>query len=744
MRPRSLGAASTALSTGLALTLSLTAASAGTAQAAPGGSGAHAARPTTKVVARRATTVTLPTGDHVMVSGSSKKPQIRLQPAATSGPGRVLVSHRVGNHLYVMPAVAEPYLGRFLDPGLFDVTRLEANLKANGHLPVRISYQGATPAVPGVKITSHRSGVAKGYLTAASAPKFGRALTARWKADRKAGFPRRSTLFTGVTRMVPDLPSKALVKPHYPMHTLIIKTIGPDGKPQPEGFIVLINVDNGAKYNGFVEAVDGEARVSVPTGNYSVAGDDLQYNEAANTGTFRLTTVNEYKVTGSGQTLTLDYRTATQRASVTTPKPADLVNYTFGWNRSDAAGNSSLGDFYGMDAGTDLLITPGGPAKVGKLSVTQNWQLVAPGSTPAYSFDLATVADRIPADLHSTFQDGDLGTVDSSYYGDGKATDAGFVRMPEFPGSDGGFGSFIRVPQGTHRAEYVGTTGAKATWFETLLANYDSFDDPGFVDAPDRTVPVGTTQTVDWLRGPLGAGIPKQSGDFAYCYACRTAKKLEISVAPFLDSDPTHSGELFGAEDGLPVARFRFYRNGKKVHDEDDELGGQLTVPAAKATYKAVIDVDRRLQEPRQSTSSRTEYGFSSAKGGAGKLPSTWACGLGDTKNCRVLPVLQAKVDLPVSLTGTLPAGKSTVTVTVARVQHAPASAPKTVVLEFRPAGWSWTSVKLTSAGGGKYTGTLDATDFGGALADLRVSATDKGGSSYRQTVLRAFTVAGS
>jgi hypothetical protein len=51
--------------------------------------------------------------------------------------------------------------------------------------------------------------------------------------------------------------------------------------------------------------------------------------------------------------------------------------------------------------------------------------------------------------------------------------------------------------------------------------------------------------------------------------------------------------------------------------------------------------------------------------------------------------------------------------------------------------------VKVTSTGSGRYRGTLNAGRYAGRFADVRVTAADKGGSTIRQTVLRAFRVAG-
>jgi hypothetical protein len=165
--------------------------------------------------------------------------------------------------------------------------------------------------------------------------------------------------------------------------------------------------------------------------------------------------------------------------------------------------------------------------------------------------------------------------------------------------------------------------------------------------------------------------------------------------------------------------------------------------PTGKTKYRAVIDVDRRLVNPLQSTISQTDLTFTSSATSDAKLAKSWDCYLGS--GCRVLPIVQAKLALPTDLNGRLPVGKSTVTVTVAPIQGARASASTSATLKIRPPGLDWRTVKLTSVGGGKYTGTINNTAaLAGLNIDVLFTGADKAGSTFKQTVLRAYTVAGS
>ena len=78
--------------------------------------------------------------------------------------------------------MAAAYLSRGLDPSLFEVGAL-ARAESGGRLPVRVSYAGAAPSLPGVTITSASSGTARGYLTLAGARVFGAALERQFAGD---------------------------------------------------------------------------------------------------------------------------------------------------------------------------------------------------------------------------------------------------------------------------------------------------------------------------------------------------------------------------------------------------------------------------------------------------------------------------------------------------------------------------------------------------------------------------------
>ena len=676
-------------------------------------------------------TYTLVTGERVHLVGPSGHERVVVDPHHGRAAGAALAVRRLGQHLYVYPVALEPLLGRSVDLALFDLHAAQAD--GRGRIAVRLSYSKGRPVVPGVHVSSAQGGVARGYVTPRSAAAFGAALRKQAATAGTGG-----ALFDGVDKISSVRDSTPPATARFPMKTLVIKVLGQDGKPQRGGLLALLNVDDGLKYGAIVLVDRGEARVSVPTGTYSAFSDDFVEGKTEDTGTLSITTVNEYVVTGAGQTLTIDHRTATVRPSIGTPRPAESAGLVLECDRVDATESAGVGFGGFVTPGIDLRLAPSAPARVGSLSLVESWTLAERGAkVPAYVYSVASVDDHIPAQARRTFRAQDLATVKSIYDGEGSGTRGGFSRAAEFPDSDAG-GIITPVARGTRRTEYAGAVGAPAQWSDTMLVNYDSDEDSGFFDRDARSLPAGSTTSQEWFRGPLGAGIPVQ-GDQGFCFGCRSGNTLSLGLVPVTDSNPLHFGGLAAAGDELPVARFRLYRGSRLVTDEDDATGAEVKVTKKKKTYRAVLDVDRRETGARLSTQSQTELTFSSARNKGAKLPDDWFC---DGRTCRVLPLLQARASLATNLQGQLSLGRSTVTVVVAQVEKAKKSPVTSAGLEYRPAGGDWVRVDLRRDSEGVYRGVIDDRDDPGTVADLRVSATDKAGSAYRQTVARAFSVA--
>jgi hypothetical protein len=125
-------------------------------------------------------------------------------------------------------------------------------------------------------------------------------------------------------------------------HTLILDGISNTGGPLRLAFDVLLNMDDGRKFAGFVFMVRGEARASVPLGTYAALFDSLEFSSDGSA-TIREIVVNDIAVTGTQPPVTIDARTATAVPSVTTPMSTVPLGLTTELDFSDEARHFQLG-----------------------------------------------------------------------------------------------------------------------------------------------------------------------------------------------------------------------------------------------------------------------------------------------------------------------------------------------------------------------------------------------------------------
>lgn len=693
--------------------------------------------------------VTLVTGDSVRVGRDAKgRAIVQGLPAIRSGAGAAFQTVTSSKHTYVIPASARPYLGRFLDPALFDVTALAG---AGARIPVRLTFSGAAaPTVPGVTVTSSSAGTASGYLTAASARRFGAALAAQYKADAKGHFPSRTTLF-GATKVIAGMSVPPVVSPKFPMRTLIIRVLGSDGAPVPFGIVSVYNTDSFAKFLNFAFVQDGEARVSVPLGTYGFDTAVDQVDAAGNLAGFGVVTKSDYVVSAQNQVVTIDGRTATSRLSVRTPRSADQQVEEFDIARLDTAGTGEFSSGYAMLGTGTIDVAPAAVPTSGTLTSGASWVLTgSPTSGTPYAYSLHfDGANGIPAKQAYSVSTRGLSTLKSRIYVDAVPRSGGLLTYPMTPGSSFGGGWSFPVQLPSNLITYVNAIPG-AVWFTTVFGSPDPFNDPfaGVIDDAPRLAPARTTLSADWGRGPVLPNVPVETSgtvaSFGFdCPTCRTAKQLQVALDFATDSTPGHVYETFASLDGTPVARLRIYRNGALISDENDTGFAQVAVPAASGTYRILDEVDRRPSLALQSLTTRTDITFVSAAGQGGALPSSWTCSLGT--GCTVLPLLRTSVSLPTNLVGSVPLGTSSIKLVLSHIQGAPRTAISSGLVEVRRAGSGWTKLPITSLGGGSFRATLKTTTKdAGASFDLRVTGTDRAGGRIVQTSTSAFAAAGS
>ena len=220
--------------------------------------------------------VVLLNGDKIITSATPGGTRFGSVVSAAKGINGALVTLRLGRKTYEVPVAALPYLGRGLDPSLFDVTALIGR-ETGGRLPVRVGFQGRPPALPGVQVTHKGSAAEDGYLTASSAKLFGAALARQFRADHPRGSYGKDGMFArGVSVSLAGTTPRPVVTPAFVMHTLTVRGTNLSGKPAEGDFAFVFNVDNSSLFSDPIESLNdffhGVAKFSVPGGHYWALG----------------------------------------------------------------------------------------------------------------------------------------------------------------------------------------------------------------------------------------------------------------------------------------------------------------------------------------------------------------------------------------------------------------------------------------------------------------------------------------
>lgn len=706
---------------------------------------AAAAPATASPATAPSTSVALITGDVVLV-GRGNHATVSVLPRVRTGAAGSFQTVRSGSSVRVIPAVAVPYLGRELDPALFDVTALAAAHTAR--LPVRIAFRpgAAQHAVPGVTVTSTTGTVATGYLTAGSARRFGQALADQVRADAAAGWHRGTGLFAGISTVGYGGSVSPVAQPRFPMFTVRIRVLDQTGAPAQFAFLSIVNTDDARRYGNFPFLDAGEVRISVPAGHYSLFAEIPEFRAD---GGFvdRLVNVSDVTVTGATTLPVVDARTAKTQVGVTTPRPATVDDQEVTWNRVDEIGNS-LSSSFGSGAGSQVLVAPGKPAVHGELHWSNAWHLTGTGNR--YTYDLKWGADgAIPTRQRFTASATNLSTLTVHYYSDVPDRPTLSFRFGILPSDF--FISAIGAPvvEPSTRVEYVGGS-PEVVWSQQLIG-FSFFDETTFLDGDfwvdgNRHYEPGQQATVRWERQPLHPSLDRDTGadSFFFCPACRVGDSLGVAVVPLADSDPGHAGFLdqVGPTPIGPVTastRLRVFRGSTLLSDERDVTGTVVSGPAARQRYRVLYEQHRAAPWIRLGTAATTEWGFDSSRPATRTAPAGWICPDG-TGDCAVLPLLVPSYEVPTDGLGRVPAGPGTVVVGFAATQGAPASpVDRATVSWSTDDGRTWTEAVVRSLGGGRWSAAVGNPV--GHTVSLRVTGHDRAGATITQTLVRAYAV---
>jgi hypothetical protein len=553
-------------------------------------------------------------------------------------------------------------------------------------------------------------------------------------AERQPGFdPARydvSALLRGDTTAPPPA-----VQPAYPMRTLTVNAVDERGNPIPSAILNVFNNDDSRKYDRAIALFNGLAKVSVPDGHYSAEIDVPAYDTAGNLTAVRAV-FTDFTVDGAPTAVGLDARTATNTASVSTPRPANLVGQDYFWFRGPDEQTGTPFD-WNLPPGVPFYFSDNDPGGVGVQHFYVHDRFDSPaGTARPYTYDVEFTTDGVLAgSQHHRVRDADLAVLDTRYRS-ATARTGSILPFDFLPWEEIQYRQYYPVAEPRARTEYV--TGNLGLIYQSYLEPSGHGDPATELWASGyHAYKAGQHATVDWRRGPLVPGLPSDSGDGTgsdnvshyHCPACREGDTLSLSLAPLTDGEPDHGG---APAPGTATSRLHLFQGDTQLADLAD-TGTDVTVGPDPAGYRLVYD------QSGGGPTTHTEWTFRSQHSGAATVPSYWTCGASGKTNltdCSALSLLTLGYRLDERLDGSIGTGPQAMTLTVGHTSGAPAVpvGTPTVAVSYDH-GATWTSVPAVPCGNGAFR--VRWTGAAGTLS-LRVTASDSAGATVTQTALDA------
>lgn len=674
------------------------------------------------------------------------------------GPPRLAVAQPAGSLSAVLsffacgrrsevPATALPYLGRGLDPSLFSLSALQ-RAEQGGRLPLRISYRGARPELPGVTITQTGHGRADGYLTAESARRFGTALRRQFLADHARGSYGTDGLFArGVSISLPGA-ARPRGRADFPEHILTVRGTSLAGRPDSGDLVEVFDVGHCFRLIESNIFFHGVTKFAVPSGR------DWAVGEFASKSGLRLVVLPQFSV-DRNTTVRLDERRATSRITFSTPRPARAVTHSFTVIRSS---RSTVMGFGWMAVGGDLWVSPvRRPPSFGTLQAYTGGQLTSPpgpGTPYAYTLDFPAPRGTIPAQ-HYVARAAGLATIRENFFQDVPGTGHWITTGGTAAqwAVDGGLSLALPVRMPGRQIQYL-SAGPRMFW-QTQTAGPDFL---GGQAGPIRSYRAGRQVSVDWNRYPLHPGpnvvTPRSLRTLLVLpSASRAGNVLTLDIAPFGDSAPGHvAGPLSGF--GFPAAgRYALFQNGRKIASGNAARAARgfadllLTARLSPrpSAIRFTLTATRASKQFALSATSSDVWTWRSRPDAGAAVPAPWICGLTARRlprpgrHCAVQGMLTARYRVAgIGAAGTARPGSQQIGLDIRRLQLAARSriTRARVQVSFDK-GKTWHGAAVSGTTDGGFRAAFDAP--AGALVSLRTHAADAAGDTITETILGAY-----
>jgi hypothetical protein len=536
------------------------------------------------------------------------------------------------------------------------------------------------------------------------------------------------------------------IRPQYNMWTLTINAVDQNGNPASGVLIQLLNVDDAARFALTTGIGQGPVSYSVPAGHYSLVAIFISFENGQ---LVIRTDVHPQFTVDKPTTVVADARRATVAPSAAVSRPAVLTAETLTVTRT-ARKHGGLGIF-SVDQpqpggpAEEFLVSPTAPVTVGELHYDTYWHFASPDAGASYTYDLDYPASgAIPAQQNHPADDSALAAIDTHYASEvqGQSIGAGRTIVDLAGLTEIGFTQLNPVTVPAQRTEYV-TASPAVHWQSSIVRVAGSFED-WFTDAV-RTYQPGSQVTETWLPEPLAPGVAQFAQRWyapLLCPACRQGDHLNLIIAPYADSNGHVAVEptTTSAPGDNASGSFQLSSGGTVLASGSYPDGVQIPVPHAAARYQLDYDVTRSAPWWTLSTSTQTEWTFSSSPNRA-TLPPGWFCDYTGAKACAVLPLLFADYRLPVDDTGHEPAGPVTAEIDVHHLQGAAQTRITSAKVRVSfDNGQTWQQADVTAEGPGRYQVSY-VNPPGAQTASIWLAASDARGNTISQVINQAYAI---
>ncbi|MFE1958522.1 S8 family serine peptidase [Streptomyces sp. NPDC059479] len=366
-----------------------------------------------------------------------------------------------------------------------------------------------------------------------------------------------------------------------------------------------------------------------------------------------------------------------------------------------------------------------------------------------YLYDVMQVSSgRIPQQVVHTVSDRNSAQVRTTYADNGGTSWASEQRFGWRPYQSTAWNQYTRhVPTGHERTEYISSGD---TLWQHVVNHTTTFDvdaplQSGMKDAP-RTYRAGERTDERWFGAVVRPAVPEGAG----LVSTRSGDVLALRIPEFTDSTAGHWSRTVTSGGGIgtsgvgtsgvgtkaeepegDTSSATLYRDGTKV-SETEGAWGDIEVAPGKGDFRLDLSTSRVSDEWAFGTRTTTSWSFRSDT----------------TTGRKPLPLLQLDYDVRADARNAVDGGRShDIGLTVRAQDGLPAPGELTVRVDASyDDGRTWQqAARVGKRGQNGFTVTLDrpARQRGDAYVTLRVTATDRAGSSIRQTVERAYLVRG-